>query len=151
LRRIAGARRSRRRKRFTVTAVAVAVVVALLALVLPTVVLKGGNSALTSLPEGVDLLNAKTGQLMANIPSAVIRGPDEAHYFGGHLWIKNLTPQSFVEIDPATGRILNQITSPVPPNAFVVDGDTLWVAADNAPVIVKVALVMDFGGREVAR
>src|SRR5207249_3682822 len=105
----------------------------------------------TSLPEGVDLLNAKTGQLMANIPSAVIRGPDEAHYFGGHLWIKNLTPQSFVEINPATGRILNQITSPVPPNAFVVDGDTLWVAADNAPVIVKVALGLDFGGREVAR
>jgi ABC-type transport system substrate-binding protein len=148
LRRIVGARKSRRRRKFTLGAVAVAVVVALVALVLPRVV-GGGGSALENLPAGMVLLNAKSGKQVGFIPRSAVGTPVEAIFADGHFWVLNLDPLSFVEIDPKVGQILKQIASPVQDvGYYAVDGNTLWVSDFGVPNLVKV----DIGvGREVDR
>jgi serine/threonine protein kinase/ABC-type transport system substrate-binding protein len=150
LRRLIGARRSRRRKKVTLGAVAVALVIALVAVVLPAVVLKSGNKA-SAFPSGVDLLEPKSGHLIANIPRSVIREADAAYYFDGHFWVANEAPNSYVEIDPKTGRVLAQVAAPDNAGAFVVDANTLWVATSHPPRIVKLALGIGFGATEEAR
>ena len=70
-----------------------------------------------------------TGEPVASIPTSRISQPAEAIYAEGTFWVHNLDPNSFVEIDPQDGRVLDQIDAPfaeVP--GFAVDGDTLWVA-----------------------
>jgi ABC-type transport system substrate-binding protein len=148
LRRIVGARRSRRRRRFTLTAVAVALVVALMAVVLPRFI-SGGGTALERDPAGMALLDTKTGSQQGFIPLSAVKTPAEAIFADGHFWVLNLDPLSFVEIDPKTGAILRQIASPVPDIGFyTVDGNDLWLTADSHPILVKVDVRL---GREVDR
>src|SRR5439155_26549570 len=73
----------------------------------------------------------------------------EAVFASSHCWVLNLDPRSFVEIDPATGKVLTQISSPVSDvGYYAVQGNSLWVTDAGGPNLVQVDVGL---GREVNR
>ena len=120
-------RRSRsRRRRLAIGAVASIAVVVLVASMLQIV---GGEPARASFQPGIAIVDQTTGEPTASIPTSEIRQPAEVIYAEGSFWVHNLEPNSFVEIDPRSGRVLSQIDAPFAQvQGFAVDGDTLYVA-----------------------
>ena len=134
-RRRRGTRRrlSRRRRRATIGAVA-GVVALLLGIVLLQVV--GGEAARASFRPGIAIVDQRTGNPLASIPTSRISQPAEVIYVDGSFWVHNLEPNSFVQVDPQDGRVLTQIPAPFDEiGTFAVDGDTLWV---TGPSVVKI-------------
>jgi ABC-type oligopeptide transport system substrate-binding subunit len=143
LRRIVGARRSRKRRRFTVRAVAVTLAVALVAVVLPRVI--GGGAP--RFQAGIVLLDPKTGKQTGFVSPSQVARPVAARYADGHFWLFNLEPASFVEVDAKMGNVLTQVAAPVPDiGGFAVEGNTLWFTAGNELVKMDTTI-----GREVDR
>jgi DNA-binding SARP family transcriptional activator/ABC-type oligopeptide transport system substrate-binding subunit len=89
---------------------------------------------------GTVLLSLKTGKQVGFIPRAQLAMAGYPFFSGGHFWVNNFTPNSFVEIDPSSGRILKQIIPPPDPgaqgdwvsaNPFTVQGNTLWAISGD--------------------
>jgi len=124
---------SRRRRRITIGALATVVVVVLVAALLQVV---GGAPAHASFRPGIAIVDQRTGDPLASIPTSRISQPAEVIYAEGSFWVHNLEPNSFVQIDPQGGRVLTQIPAPFDEiGTFAVDGDTLWV---TGPSVVKI-------------
>jgi ABC-type transport system substrate-binding protein/class 3 adenylate cyclase len=121
------------RRRLVVGAVAAVAVVVLVAALLQVV---GEEPARASFQPGIAIVDQLTGEPRASIPTSMISQPAEVVYAGGNFWVHNLDPNSFVEIDTGTGRVLTQIASPFQDvGTFAVDGDTLWV---TGPGVAKI-------------
>ena len=117
---------ARRRRRVTIRAVAAVGIAILVAALLQVV---GGEPAQASFKPGIAIVDQMTGEQLASIPTSRISQPAEVIHSEGSFWIHNLDPNSFVEIDPRNGRLLNQIDAPFAEvQGFTVDGETLWVA-----------------------
>jgi serine/threonine-protein kinase len=117
---------SRRRPRVTIGAVAAVMVVVLVVALLQ---IMGAEPARARFQPGIAIVDQVTGDPVASIPTSRISQPAEAIYSDGSFWVHNLDPNSFVEIDPQDGKVLNQIDAPFAEvQGFAVDGDTLWVA-----------------------
>lgn len=141
-----------RRRRAPRALIAVAVVV-ILAATAALVVARRGNDHTTSpfatVEPGIAIIDAGSGAKVGFVPASTIGMAAEAIYADGAFWVLNLAPLSFAEIDPATGRVLRQIASPIDDvGSFTVDGNDLWITHYTKPILSKVDIGL---GREVAR
>jgi ABC-type transport system substrate-binding protein len=151
----------RRRGRFRAGPRAVAVGVGLglavtaLGIFVPRLLGRGDDAPATYRP-GTVLIELESGNEIASIPRSRLAVAAYPIFAGGHFWVNNWSPNAYVQIDPKTGAILNEISPPArDPNVtrdfetitpFAVQGNTLWV--NSADDLVK----MDIGlGREVDR
>jgi ABC-type oligopeptide transport system substrate-binding subunit/class 3 adenylate cyclase/tRNA A-37 threonylcarbamoyl transferase component Bud32/outer membrane protein assembly factor BamB len=95
---------------------------------------------------GVALLDAKSGDVVAEIPLKEAR---DAIFADGSFWLLNLEPLSFVQLDANTRKVVKQIASPLPNvGYFAVDRDDLWVTDYGGPTLVRIDIGL---GREVNR
>jgi len=125
------------------------VLVVAVALIAATFLTPHPGSTLADLPSGTVLLDAKTGALIAAIPTTTISQPADAFYANGDFWVINLEPLSLVQVDAKTGAIVRQIANAfTDPGGQAVDGTILWQADYASPVIVKTDIPT---GREVGR
>jgi ABC-type oligopeptide transport system substrate-binding subunit len=145
-------RRARRRPKAAAgTGVAVVAIVAVVAVLLPRVLGSGGVAGSAFKP-GTVLLDIGTGKQIGFISSSRLAEPAYPLFSGGHFWVNNFAPSSFVEIDPRTGKVLKQFALPSrgvdndTNNPYAVDGTTLWVTAGRDLVKMDIPL-----GREVDR
>jgi DNA-binding SARP family transcriptional activator/ABC-type transport system substrate-binding protein/DNA-binding beta-propeller fold protein YncE len=140
-----------RRKRLALVAIAaICAIGGVAAIVLLTTGLVGGRAAARYRP-GTVLLDLKTGKQIAFLPPSQLDSPRFPRFAGGHFWLLNSSPRSFVELDPATGNTLHTFAPPDGMRAtrtttpFDVAGGALWVGAGDD--LVKV----DTLGEEVDR
>lgn len=95
-----------------------------------------GRSPAAAFHPGVAIVDERSGEQLASIPTSVIRQPDRALYAEGRFWMLDHDPVSFVEIDPKTGRVLTHIGSPFDEGTnYAVSGNTLWV---TGPELAKI-------------
>ena len=145
-------RRLRRRThgRRWVPLVGVAGAVAVIAVLLFVVL--GGGKAATPFRPGLVLLNMKTGDQVGFVSPSEIAKPAFPVFSGGHLWVMNFTPSSYVEIDPQTGRVLTQFAPPsgnhdtATYQPYAVEGTSLWTGSGHDLVRMDTDL-----GKEVDR
>jgi DNA-binding SARP family transcriptional activator/ABC-type oligopeptide transport system substrate-binding subunit/outer membrane protein assembly factor BamB len=122
----------------------------LLGLLLPRVM--GGSTASAAFRPGTVLLDLKTRRQIAFLPPSELASPRFPLYSGGHFWVLNSAPASFVELDPASGKVLTRFALPDgvkhtrTNRPFAVDGPALWVGAGDDLVKVDTGL-----GEEVER
>ena len=121
---------------------------ALLAVLLPRLL---DDTAAAAFRPGTVLLNLKTGKQIAFLPRSELDSPRLPLYSGGHFWLFNSSPRSFVDVDPATGRIHtfappDGMTPTRTNTPYAVDGHALWVGAGDDLVKVDTNL-----GEEIAR
>jgi DNA-binding SARP family transcriptional activator/ABC-type transport system substrate-binding protein/outer membrane protein assembly factor BamB len=95
------------------------------------------DTAAAAFRPGTVLLDMKTHKQIAFLPPSQLTSPRFPMFSGGHVWLFNATPRSFVELDPATGKVLTQFEPPdgmtdLPTSTpYAVDGQTLWVGAGD--------------------
>ncbi|CAN5332544.1 hypothetical protein BH18ACT14_BH18ACT14_01880 [soil metagenome] len=143
-------RRLRRaRRRFGARPPLLLALVAVLGLVLIAAMLTfalTGRDGRAAVESGVALLDAESGEVVAEIP---VKEAREAIYADGSFWILNLEPISFTQIDAESRKVVKEIASPVSDvGYFAVDGNDLWVTDYNGPTLVRVDVKL---GREVER
>ncbi|HYT81313.1 MAG TPA: BTAD domain-containing putative transcriptional regulator [Actinomycetota bacterium] len=132
-------RPTRHRGRTAALLLAVAVVVALVAVRMPAVLENEGITAPTGVSPGLALIDAHTGDQIASVSRSEVALPCATGYSEGHFWVGNCEPESIVELEPRTGRILNQFAPPHDASgAYVIAGHTLWAAEDQGSDVVKV-------------
>ena len=140
--------RRRGRRRWAV-ALAAAAVASLLAIGVPRLFDDDAAASLLDYGPGMAIIDASTGEGTASISDSVVRRPAEAIFAGGHFWVLNLEPLSFVQIDPQSGRVVRQIASPTEDvGYFTVDGNDLWITEWSGRGLFKVDVQL---GREVDR
>jgi DNA-binding SARP family transcriptional activator/ABC-type transport system substrate-binding protein len=144
--------RPRRRPRRTlVVAIAACAIggAALLGVLLPRLL---DDTAAAAFRPGTVLLDLKTRKQIAFLPPSQLASPRFPLYSGGHFWLFDASPRLFVEIDPATGEVVNHFAPPdgmkdtKTSTPYAVDGRTLWVGAGDDLVKVDTKL-----GEEVDR
>ena len=97
----------------------------------------GSRAPSAGIPPGVALLDPADGRVVAH--DDALQQPAEVIFGDGHFWVLNLTPMSFVAIDPRSGRIDHQFASPVEDiGYFAVARDRLWVADGQGPTVVEI-------------
>jgi DNA-binding SARP family transcriptional activator/ABC-type transport system substrate-binding protein len=127
-------RRSRRPVLLVGLACAIGGAVAL-SLLLPRVFRE--DAAAAAFRPGTVLLDLKTRKQIAFLPPSQLTAPRFPRYSGGHFWLFNSSPRSFVELDPATGKVLNKFAPPdgmkdtKTNTPYAVDGRALWVGAGD--------------------
>jgi class 3 adenylate cyclase/ABC-type transport system substrate-binding protein len=116
----------------------------LLGLLLPRVL--GGSTAAGAFRPGTVLLDLKTRKQIAFLPPSQLASPAFPLYSGGHFWLANFKPNSFVEIDPTSGRVLAQFAPPSSTKdadtytPYAVQGRAFWVGAADDLVKVDTGL-----------
>lgn len=118
--------------------------------------LREGDDAHTTYRPGTVLIELESGKTIASIPLSRLAVSAYPIFAGGHFWVNNWSPIAYVEIDPKTGAILNEISPPArDPNVhrdpstvtpFAVQGNALWVNSGDDVVKIDIGL-----GREVDR
>jgi DNA-binding SARP family transcriptional activator/ABC-type oligopeptide transport system substrate-binding subunit len=97
----------------------------------------GGRGPGVGIAPGVALLDPADGRVVSHVDS--LQQPADVIFGDGRFWVLNLTPLSFVAIDPRSGRIARQIASPVEDvGSFGVARDRLWVADAAGPTVVEI-------------
>ena len=128
------------------------VAVAVAGLAVALFVAFGARTGVAAFRPGVVLLDIKTRHQVGFIRPSAIASPAFPMFSGGHIWMMNFTPSSYVEIDPATGKVLTQFA---PPNGstdsatyqpYAVVGNSLWTGSGHDLVRVDTDL-----GKEVDR
>jgi len=103
--------RTARRRRLALWVMALCATAALvLGLVLPHVL---GRSNATAFRPGTVLIDLESGKKTGFLPPSELAEPGFPLFSGGHFWVDNFTPSSFVEIDPAYGKVLMQFAPPI--------------------------------------
>lgn len=139
----------KRRKRL-VFLVAAAAAIAILTLV--GVFVLGGNSDASAFNPGTVLLDVETGKEVGFVSPSQLAKPSFPTFFDGHFWVNNFTPNSFVELDPATGKVLAQFEPPSGTTEsqtympYAIDAGALWIGAGHDLVKMDTEL-----GKEVDR
>ena len=143
------------RPRALLVGAALVLAVMLAAVFVPRLV-RGGDDTHTTYRPGTVLIELESGKTIASIPLSRLAVSAYPIFAGGHFWVNNWSPYAYVEIDPKTGAILNEINPPArDPNIqkdpstvtpFAVQGNTLWVSSGDDLVKMDIGL-----GREVDR
>jgi DNA-binding SARP family transcriptional activator/ABC-type oligopeptide transport system substrate-binding subunit len=148
---VPGRRRFRSRPRaIALVGVAVVLAVALGAVFIPRVV-GGGGSDTTDTRPGTALIDLASGKEIASIRLSRLGNSAYPIYASGHFWVNESSPAAYVEIDPRTGRILRQLTTPPLPadvggaggetlTPFSVQGNTLWAGSGHDLVKMNIDL-----------
>jgi class 3 adenylate cyclase/ABC-type oligopeptide transport system substrate-binding subunit/streptogramin lyase len=104
---------------------------------------------LADLPSGIALVDVKTGKETTHVGNATVKQPVDGAYVAGTFWVLNLEPLSFVQVDPKTGSIIRQVSSPFPDlGGFAGDEQNFWIADYAHPVIARFDAA---SGRELDR
>ena len=83
------------------------------------------------------LLDPADGRVVGHVDS--LRKPADIVFGDGRFWVLNLTPASFVAIDPRRGRVVRQFAAPVEDIGYwAVSRDRLWVGDGLGPTVVEV-------------
>jgi Bacterial transcriptional activator domain len=101
-----------RRRALIVGAMTLAVLLG--AVFIPRIVGGGGGATIASGP-GTALIDLKSGKVIASIPLSQLAVAAYPVFADGHFWVNNFSPNSYVEIEPKTGRILRQVNPPARP------------------------------------
>jgi len=106
------------------------------------------TTAASAFRPGTVLLDLKTRKQIGFVSPSQLAAPGFPVYSGGHVWLFNFSPPSFVEIDPATGKVLTQFALPdgTRDTTYAVAGRALWVGAGDDLVKVDTTL-----GQEIDR
>ena len=102
--------RSRRKHRLVIPVLVVCAVGASAAIAL--LLGLGGDKATAAFRPGTVLLDVKGKKEKAFFPPSELAQPTAPVYANGHVLLLNLSPTSFVEFDPATGRKMTQFKAP---------------------------------------
>jgi DNA-binding SARP family transcriptional activator/streptogramin lyase len=146
---LAQARRESGRRRLAVVGTASAVVLAGLLIAVPRLADGDAAAELRDLEPGMAIIDAVSGALVAHIPTSTVKTPAEAIFAEGHFWVLNLEPLSFVQIEPATGRVVRQISAPTEDvGSYTVADGNLWVTENSQTGLYKVDVEL---GRVVER
>jgi class 3 adenylate cyclase/ABC-type transport system substrate-binding protein len=147
------AKRRRPQRRTLLIGASLLAVAALVVAALP--MLRSSPSVVEAHP-GTVLFDPASGTEVGSIPFSRLAVSGYPRFDGDHFWVNNFFPGSYVEIDPETGAILKEIsTPPRDPSAseeawsespYAVVGKTLWVASGHD--VVKMDIER---GREVDR
>jgi serine/threonine protein kinase len=141
-------RRTRSWRRLAAVGAAAALVTGAAVVAVPRLLDGGTAAGLLDYGPGMAIIDADTGAGIASIPASAGQ-PVEAIFAEGHFWVLNIEPVSFVQIEPDTGRVVRQITSPIDDvGSFTVDGNDLWITNYSQPIISRVDIRRE---REVAR
>ena len=138
-----------RRRILVITAACVIALAVALGLLVPRL---GGGKAAAAYRAGTTLLDAKTQKQIAFLPPTQLGAPAAPVYAGGHIWLLNFSPPSFVELDPKSGKVLTQAGLPSGVGAsraatpFAVGRNALWAGAGDDVVKIDPRL-----GKEVDR
>jgi DNA-binding SARP family transcriptional activator/ABC-type transport system substrate-binding protein len=136
-----------RRRALIVGALTLAVLLG--AVFIPRVVGGGGDATIASGP-GTALIDLQSEKVIASIPLSQLAVAAYPVFADGHFWVNNFSPNSYVEIEPKTGRILRQVNPPARPvegssesetlTPFAVQGNILWVGSGHDLVKLDVRL-----------
>jgi DNA-binding SARP family transcriptional activator/ABC-type transport system substrate-binding protein len=97
----------------------------------------GSRGRVAGIAPGVVLLDPVDGRVVGHVDS--LRKPADVVFGDGRFWVLNLTPASFVAIEPRDGRVVRQFASPVEDvGYFAVARDRLWVGDALGPTVVGV-------------
>ena len=136
-------------RRLPIVGVASVLVLATLLIFVPRLGEGDAAAELRDLDAGMAIIDAASGALIAHIPTSTVTTPAEAIYADGHFWVLNLEPTSFVQIEPSTGRVVRQISSPTEDVGwFTVADGNLWVTEYSQRALYKIDVER---GRLVAR
>lgn len=96
------------------------------------------------------LIDASTGQEVGNVPLAEVAVSAYPVYADGHFWVQNFDPNSYVEIDPRSGAVVNQLTMPSWPvdvseesgtlTPFAISDGILWAGSGHDLVMLDVSV-----------
>jgi DNA-binding SARP family transcriptional activator len=111
----------------------------------------GGGIDTTDSPSGTALIDLASGKEIASIPLSRLGNSAYPIYADGHFWVNEFSPAAYVEIDPRTGRILRELTTPPLPadvggggaetlTPFAVQGNTLWAGSGDDLVKMNIEL-----------
>jgi DNA-binding SARP family transcriptional activator/ABC-type transport system substrate-binding protein len=132
-------RRQLTRQGWIRTALATMLVLALASGALISVRHRRGDTARVDVRPGVNLLDAKTGEVLAQYPSIVAL---ETWYADGIFWVLTGTPEhkslTFMGIDARTHQIVANFATGVDDvGNFAVLGHNLWVSDFSSPTLLR--------------
>ncbi|MDX6494533.1 MAG: hypothetical protein QOE17_519, partial [Gaiellales bacterium] len=82
----------------------------------------------TAVSQGVGLLSAQNGAMLAFLSGLVVPPPVEAIHVAGSFWGFESDPPTFVQIHPITGGIMRRLRSPIADvGFFTLHGNELWI------------------------
>jgi class 3 adenylate cyclase/ABC-type transport system substrate-binding protein len=135
----------RRDRRWLVAIGVLALAAAVVAVALPAIRSDGAGIEITP---GTVLFDLQSESQIRSIPTSRLAVPGYPRFVDGHFWLNNFTPSSYVQVDPETGQIQREITTPArDPDAtgeawsespFTVDGDTLWATSGDDVVKIDI-------------
>jgi DNA-binding SARP family transcriptional activator len=97
----------------------------------------GTRGPAAGIAPGVVLLDPADGRVVGHVDS--LRKPADIVFGDGRFWVLNLTPASFVAIDPRRGRVVRQFAAPVEDIGYwAVSRDRLWIGDGLGPTVVEV-------------
>jgi hypothetical protein len=86
------------------------------------------SAPVTHVSQGVGLLSAQNGAMLAFLSCLVVPPPVEALHVAGSFWGFESDPPTFVQIHPVTGGIMRRLRSPIADvGFFTVHGNELWI------------------------
>ena len=89
-------------------------------------------AAVSSVSQGVGLLSAGDGAMLAFLSGSVVPRPAEAIHAAGGFWVFNVDPPTFVRIDPISGGIISLLRSPIADvGFFTVNRNELWITDES--------------------
>jgi len=96
-----------------------------------------GSGGAPHLPSGLVLIDIASRKQVGFVSPARVAEPAFPLYADGHFWLMNLQPASFVELDAADGKVLQQF--PLPSGSsdngsyqpYAVTGHSLWVGSGD--------------------
>ena len=93
------------------------------------------------------MIDARNGNEVGFVALDRVKDPREAIFADGYFWVLNLSPISFMQIDPSDGKVVREIASPAADvGYFAVDDGVLWVSSFDTSELHKVDIDL---GREV--
>ena len=86
----------------------------------------------SAVSEGVGLLSARDGAMLAFVSGELLPRPAEAVNDGGSFWVFDADPPTFVQLDPVAGSIIRRLHSPVSDvGFFTVVGKVMWMTDET--------------------
>jgi hypothetical protein len=89
-------------------------------------------ASVNAVSQGVGLLSAQDGAMLAFLSGLVVPQPVEAIHVGGSFWVFDRDPPRFVQIHPITGGIMQTLRSPIADvGFFTVHLNQLWITDES--------------------
>jgi hypothetical protein len=96
-------------------------------------------ASVNAVSQGVGLLSAQDGAMLAFLSGLVVPQPAEAIYAGGSFWVFDVDPPTFVRIHPVTGGIIRVLRSPIADvGFFTVHRNEMWITDESRGDVIAI-------------